>query len=767
MKIRRGRALLCCLGVSGCMLAEPQVERVPETRMDLSVDTTPRRPQAMRPLGNPAVPVDPKDGATGRHVDFGPESRLVLPSHRDLSAAFGSLPPRDSLYVALDTTDETRLAPPAASGAEAGYRLNFEDADVRDVLQAVLGNVLKLNYTLAPNATGRITISSANPQNKAELLSTLETALATQGLSMVRIGSTYNITATAIGGGTVEDDVATLGYGISVVPLHFTSTAAMSKLLAGLVTDTDSLKVNAALNAMVVRGPAPRRAEIVLAIKSFDVDVMRDQSISVFELKRAKPDEIVAELNHIFNSETSEATNGLVTFKPVARLRSVMVISRTPSLIRRAGIWIRRLDSVDQKTSTNVYVYRPKFRDARELVKLVNGLFSAQGGMQGEESNQGTSADGFQQAGAGNGQSQQGSSVSAPGLLGQNPGQQGGGQAAVGTSPTTFGALTGGAGQAQNGSSGTVADPIETGQPGQSNTRKLSLAADASNNSIVAYTDGATYAKILSVMRQLDVAPLQVAVNVIIAEVQLNDELKYGVQFYLKHHDSGSIGLSDAASTALSSALPGFNFLLGKASSPDVVLSALDSVSHVEILSSPSIVVMENKPATLQVGDQVPVTTRTAQSNLTADAPTVNSVDYKDTGIILKILPRVGQDGSVAMEIDQEISSVSNNTSTLTPTISKRRIASDISVLSGQTVLLAGLISDRYQKSKGSIPFLSDTPGIGKFFDNKDDSAARTELVVFIRPVVVRDSNGAEVVADEFKSHLRAIRAHQPAYDKP
>ena len=754
---------MSCIGVSGCVITEPQVQRLPATQMDLQVDTSARRPQSMRPPANPALPIDPKDDAPGRRFDMGTQSRLVPPRSTDL-ALFGQLPANAGAYVALDTTSQD--APATAPDPENTYRLNFEDADVRDVLQAVLGKVLKLNYTVAPNATGRITIASTNPQDKAELLSTLETALATQGLSMIRSGSTYNITAAGIGGGAVDGERPTHGYGISVVPLHFTSAATMSKLLGGLITETDSVRVDTALNAMVVRGPAPRRADIVLAIKSFDIDWMHRQSTSVFELRRAKPEEVAAELSHIFDTENNGANTGLVDIKAVPRLRAVIVTSENPGLIRRAALWIRRLDSADEKVSHNVYVFRPKYRDARELVKLVKGLF---GGGNGSDGTQDTGQDALAQPGLS--ATPQPSEMASSATAGSSQTASPVGLATA--APSSFGSLTGGNGRGAASAAGTTTEPIDAGQQsGQGGNNKLSLAADAANNSIVAYTDGTTYAKVLSVMRQLDVPPLQVAVNVVIAEVQLNDELKYGVQFFLTHNNK-TVGLSSSpTSTAdapsyLSSALQGFNFLLGKRLAPDVVISALDNVSHVEILSSPSIVVMENKSATLQVGDQVPVTTRTAQSNLTADAPTVNSVDYKDTGIILKIQPRVGQDGSVAMEIDQEISSVSNNSSTLTPTISKRRIASDISVLSGQTVLLAGLISDRLQKQKGAVPFLSQTPLLGPLLDTKDDQSARTELVVFIRPVVIRNSSGAEAVAEDFKSHLKGVRVRPPPVYKP
>ena len=274
-------------------------------------------------------------------------------------------------------------------------------------------------------------------------------------------------------------------------------------------------------------------------------------------------------------------------------------------------------------------------------------------------------------------------------------------------------------------------------------------------------------------LRSLDVAPLQVAINVIVAEVQLNDELKYGIQFYL-NSKQGSIGLgqvlSSAAGTAATAIAPqfaGFNFLAGGSSSPNVVISALDSISKVHILSTPSVVVMENKPATFEVGNQVPIITQQSTGTLVAGAPTLNQVTYLDTGIILKIIPRVGQNGSVAMDLDQVISSVvpdPTGAQSLTPTISKRRIASAISVRSGQSVLLAGLINDTRQQQKGQVPFIGDQ--LGDLFGNKDNQFQRSELVVFIRPVIIRDGKDAQAVAEEYKTHLKAMDLHTPLVTK-
>ncbi|MGH6807541.1 MAG: type II secretion system protein GspD, partial [Ensifer adhaerens] len=196
-----------------------------------------------------------------------------------------------------------------------------------------------------------------------------------------------------------------------------------------------------------------------------------------------------------------------------------------------------------------------------------------------------------------------------------------------------------------------------------------------------------------------------------------------------------------------------FNFVLGSESSPDVIISALDKITDVQILSSPSLVVVENEVARFQVGDQIPIITRTVVPVETPDAPVSNQVEYRDTGIIMNVRPRIAENGVVAMRIDQEISNATNGDS-LTPVISNRSISSSVSVLDGQTVLLGGLISETQERGKDGIPFLSRLKHVGSLFGSKNRSNARTELLIMIRPMVIRDSRDAQSVAEELQGRM-------------
>ena len=327
----------------------------------------------------------------------------------------------------------------------------------------------------------------------------------------------------------------------------------------------------------------------------------------------------------------------------------------------------------------------------------------------------------------------------------------------------TFGQVSGDKTGAAGGGSDAPLDTIDLTRQGPGGPTRVSVSADGSNNSVITYADGETYKKIQAALIRLDSSPLQVAVNVMIAEVQLNEQLRYGIQYFVGSDrigagtDKGSVSLFSQAATAIQKQVPGFNFLAGTAATPDIIVNALDDITDVQVLSSPSLVVLENQTATLQVGDAVPITTRQAQSIENPAAPLLNQIEFRDTGIILSVTPRIGQNDAVTMQIEQEISSVTSAADTLTPTISKRKVASAISVVSGQTVLLAGLISEKRQKGRGGIPVLGQLPGLGALFSSTNNTAGKTELVVFIRPVVIRNGEDARTVAEEFRSRLRTV----------
>jgi general secretion pathway protein D len=256
-------------------------------------------------------------------------------------------------------------------------------------------------------------------------------------------------------------------------------------------------------------------------------------------------------------------------------------------------------------------------------------------------------------------------------------------------------------------------------------------------------------------LRKLDAVPLQVLIEATLAEVTLNDELRYGLQWFF-NNGNNSITLSNLTSGAVASTFPGFSYVF-QDSNTRIVLDALDAVTDVRVISSPQVLVLDNRTAELQVGDQVPIATQQAVDIDNADARTISTVEFRDTGVVLRVTPRVNKSGLVNMEIEQEESNaVETTTSDLdSPTIQQRRLSSSIVVNSGQTIALGGLIRDTRTNGRSGLPVLSQMPVVGPLFGTTEEIGRRTELLVLITPRIVRNQRDALAVTRELRERLK------------
>ena len=493
------------------------------------------------------------------------------------------------------------------------------------------------------------------------------------------------------------------------------------------------------------------------------------QSVGIFPIANSAPEAVIAELEKIVDSGESGLSANLIKFQSVARLNAIMVVSKKPALLQTAATWIKRLDHADT-ARTSVHVYRVKYGEARQIARVLTEMFTG-----GSSSSLLDNADSQIAPGSGTYATSSADRLS----LGNNTSSSSNGfgsrmPSGTNTGGTTgFGTQTAATAPGANTSDAGTLDSKGTSSGGQPMLKGVRITADAVNNTLLIYADQENYRIIASTLQQVDQPQLQVAIDATIAEITLNDELSYGVQTYLTSHNLGlrpdqgsllntqstSAPVAAAAGTVanafINRAFPGFNFLVGSESQPSAILDALHTVTGVKVLSNPSLVVINNQAATLQVGDVVPVSTGSA-TVLTTNNTVVNTIDYRNTGIILRVSPRINVNGNVRLDVEQEISNVSPATAaSLTPTVSERKVRSSISVATGQTVLLAGLISEQQNKQRNGIPLFDQIPGLGDAFSHQDKKMARTELIIFIRPQIIRDSMDAHVVAEELRSKLR------------
>ena len=743
------------------------------------------------PIANPDVDVTDKV----RSLD-------ILPRYpTQIGSSTTSSGPRAEpmIYQGTEVTDVTSPRQQSPSGGGGGYDLNFETAPVATVAKVVLGDILQTGYTIDPRVQGSVSLVSVHPVPKSDIIFVLESALRISGVALIRDTAGYRLTPVgdAVGAGHVDSATGNPepGYGVTVVPLQYVSAQTMLKLMDSFATKPGVVRADITRNLLLIQGTGPERRTAVETATSFDVDWMRGQSIGIFPIANSGPEPVITELEKILDSGENGLNQNLVKLQAIARLNAIMVVTKKPALLRTVGNWIKRLDHSDS-SRTSVHVYKVKYGDAKQIARVLNDMFgggSSSGNLLDSADNQiapgsGTSSSISDRSTPSGGSA---SSPAAGGGFGSRPG--------LGNINSGFANPPGAA--ASGGNLGTL-DKGAGGQGpsgGQPLLQNVRITPDVVNNSLLIYADQANYHVILNALQQVDQPQLQVAIDATIAEVTLTDELAYGVQFFLTSKalglrpntgsllntqtNAGSATTTTAATTTaagttntatstaatagsvanafISRAFPGFNFLVGQEAQPAMILDALHSVTAVKVLSNPSLVVVNNQSATLQVGNQVPITTGSANvlNSATATSNTiVNTVDYRNTGVILHVAPRVSANGNVRLDVEQEISQVVPSTdpnATLTPTISERRVKSSISVANGQTVLLAGLIQDQRNENRNGIPWLDELKGIGDAFSHQDNTKTRTELIIFIRPQIIRDSLDAHTVAEELRSKLR------------
>jgi general secretion pathway protein D len=762
-----GAVRLVCLGalatvglllVGACntaYLGQPKDE--PQNAVDImrAADLRPRSPQ-------PTATVDTGGASPPKAFSF-------FGSPAPPSAA-----PQPSESRGIEALAPAPTDPPQPSGLReveagaGGYTLNFENAPVSQVAKSVLGDVLGVGYVIDPRVQGSISLSSGRPVEKKDMLYVLENALSANNLVMVRNGSGYRIGPANEGGvGAVDEargsNSAEPGFGLTVIPLQYVAGATLSKLLEGFATRPGAIRTDPSGKLLIVVGTGSERQSAVDTVRSFDVDWLRGQSVGMYPVQNSTPEPIASELEKIMDSGDSGLGHGLVKFQPVSRLNSILVVASKPELLRVAARWIYRLDE-PSTSSASVKVYKVRYGDAKQIAQLLQQIFVINGGEVSAESptNEIAPSSGVKAMTAAErltGGAPPGSN--SPANYNSSANSNGPASTAQGGTPRSAAAQFGGVPVATLNSELNALGQGGSGGPQLPNVR---ITADLLNNSVLIYARPDEYKLIERTLIQLDRPKLQVAIDVTIAEVDLNDNLNYGVQFFLSggavsNTVSGTIpsiinnvASNNGSSTTGTGLSGGLNIIAGHPASPRVVINALSAITDVKILSNPSLVVVDNGQASLEVGDQVPIATGSA-TVLSSNNAIVNTVDYKNTGVILQVQPHVNYNGSVLLDIDQLVSEPTGNS--LTPTISTREVKSTISVISGQTVLLAGMISDQQTKSREGVPILSQLPYVGAAFGTTGKTQNRTELIMFIRPQIIRDGADAAMVAEELRSKMR------------
>ena len=735
----------------------------PFTGMPIPTPAPAREPATLPGPGNTGTsPMAPTGPAATSQPPLGTTTPAVTP---------GSSP----------TVTSTTTSSPVPSGStnpsvqltntpNPGVTLKFDNADIYDVIQVVLGDILKLDYVIDPAVQGRVTIKSTGAISMADIYSALETALSTSNISIIRQGKVYKVTRDAV---ATRDALTNQGSGpasvvMQIIPLKFVQANQLVNTLRNFVGPQAAITNDPTNKHLIVVDRAANVEKIIDMVKTLDVDYLNQVNIKLIPVKYGEAAELAKELDGlfktsgIFNWTGTESTKAF--FLPVVRMNALLVATSNDAVMKAAEQWVKTLDAEPSNgLGTYVHVYPVANSNAAHLANLVTQIF---GGTASGTSNAGASA--LPSAGS---SSFANSATGSPGSASTAGMNTLGGQTNAATRTIERGTVP----SAQQGATVT-----SMGLSGS-----VQVIADEITNTLVVRASAQDYQQIRKVLERLDTRPRQVLVQVLVAEVTLNDTLQYGVEWWLKSALTsggkswpGFVGLDGGIAPKITSAAAGatptvtgtatgLNYaVFGSAGQVIGMLNLLGQDTDVNVLSTPHVLASDGKIAKIEVGNEVPVITQTVStptSGLTTGSTfsTSNSVQYRPTGILLEVKPSITASGQVTLSISQEVSSVGNPVSaggSEYPSFQKRKVTTDATVEDGKTIMLAGLIEDRGNDSVTGVPGLKDVPVFGALFGTTRKTRNKTELLITITPYIVASREDGDRVVGSFQDSLQKLR---------
>ena len=612
---------------------------------------------------------------------------------------------------------------PSVDTASGEFNLNFDDADLGEVSKVILSDILHENYVLSPKVAGSVTLQTTKPLMREELLPTLEMLLEINNAALIFQDGVYQIQpkSDALGNSAFTaynrfNKKLPTGYQVRIIPVRNVAAESLAEIIKPLLQDKTILHVDGFRNIILAAGTANELARVMDMVHSFDVDTLKGRSFGLFPLHSVDADKMIQELEQVFNHQEGQR---FIQFIPIERMNSILAITSKAALLQQIKRWVLRLDRANVTSGGGVNVYRVQHAEASKLAETLNDIFSQ----------------------VANNRKQAASIAS--------------GRKTVQITNKT-----------KQKTAATARKKVNLNNIGE-----VKIIPDAPNNALIVVANAQDYAVVHRIIKKLDVMPLQVLIDATIVEVTLSDKLKYGIKWFLQHQNAGthaaSSGGFDLAKTAsdiaVGAATGGFGYaFVSHSGDIRAVLEANASDNKTNVISAPSLMVLNNQEASIQVGKQVPIlSSQSTNTNSTSSTGTVvtNTIQMRDTGITLTIKPRVNANGLVIMEIDQKADDVISTTTggINSPSFQQRQIKSSVAVQSGQTIVLGGLISEKNTNDKNGIPWLHKLPLIGPLFGATTKNKERTELVILITPRVVRDRQNARLITNEFQRKLTGI----------
>lgn len=654
--------------------------------------------------------------------------------------------------LTLKTTPSTSSL---SSMPNPGITLMFDNADIYDVLKVVLGDALSLDYVVDPSVQGRITMKSTGAVSLADIFSILETALSTVNVSVVKQGSVYKIIKEI---NSARETLPAIGVGpaspvLQIIPVKFVQASQLANTVRSFIGPQALISNDPTNRYLIVADRAANVAKVVEMVATLDVDYLQQVNVRLFPLAFTDVADVVKDLDGLFKTSgvfNWPGTDGTkVYFLPILRANAVLVATANEKLMLSAEQWIKTLDAEPKNgLESFVHIYPVLNGNAPHLADLLRQIF-------GGATNPGTTL--RPSVGAGGNQG----TTSAGNPLGTGGGSAGSNNQ---TAPTTV--VTRGNVPSQSSSSGSV--------PGLGGS--VQIIADEITNTIVIRSTSQDYKQIRKVLERLDITAKQVLIQVMVAEVALNDTLQYGVEWWLndtlkyKGQTSASrVGLGGLVKPTdiagiVSGTGGGLTYSVLNTTGQIIgLLNLLGQDTNVNVLSTPHVMASDGKLARIEVGDEVAVVTQTSSTpNSLGGASISNSVTYRPTGIILEVTPVISASGKVSLTVSQEVSNVQAIGSTVGgvtyPNFSKRKVSTEVIVDDGKPLLIAGLIRDSGNNNVGGIPGFKDIPILGALFGSTKKIRDKTELIMSITSFIVNDKADGERITNQFQSALKELK---------
>jgi len=509
-----------------------------------------------------------------------------------------------------------------------------------------------------------------------------------------------------------------------VIALHYIPASEMITLITPFVSNGANIINYATANIIIITDYPENVQQALKLIQLLDTEYFDITTVDLVPIRFNQAGDVAADLAHVFVPGAPAGVQLVV----IERLNSILVVTRSPAVFQEVQRWIEKLDLPSSGTNIKTFVYLVENNTATNIASILSQLYQ----------------DGLGIPALAGGEVQEGQP--------QQPGTPAG-QARFVPSPQQ---------QLQGAYRSPTLGPSLSGRPmsRQSDIRavvtaNIKIIVNEFNNSLIIQATEAEYQFLLQTIRQLDVLPRQVLIEAKIYSVELQDDLSFGVASFLdaRAADLGP-ALTGSISTGGALSLSGRAFL-GSSRQVTAIISALSAKTNVELLEAPRILALDGMQAQINIGAEVPVTTASFGDPLQAGSASnfVNSIQFRPTGVTLLILPKISASGIVTMDLAIEVSSASG--ATLTPTINRNAITTSLLVRDGQTVAIAGIISDQLSNSRTRVPILGDIPILGALFGQTTRNKRRAELIFFITPYVIRNLPTATELTRDFQRALR------------